>query len=326
MKRPQTLAPQLQRKGRSGWLGIFALLAVFPLQAEDSAHWLERMSQAGREQSYHGSYVYERPGVFTTQDIWRAVGEAGVRERLLQTAGRYREWVRHDGQLVCSTAPAHAAASEPDDTPYTALDTRQLARWYNVRILGATRIAARPVTVVAVDPRDGFRYAHELYIDNETGLMLKSLLIDDNRELLERFQFAAISFDPAVARAGLEPARSCRETVAELPADAGQAAGLEPGWLPPGFALDARRGAGGPVTAQTYTDGLASFTLFVDPLGQGSLAEDMRAQLGPTVVVSRHLMAGEQLLLVTVVGEIPPRAAERVVESLGNQVEAGAGP
>lgn len=318
-----------QLKGMLGRLGLAALFIAPPLWAEDSSHWLERMAQAVLDQSYHGSYIYERSGIFTTQDIWRQVGEDGIRERLLQTAGRQQEWVRHNGQLVCATNPALADSRNPNSVSPLTIDTGQLAEWYTLRMLGGTRIASRPVTVIAVQPKDAFRYAHELYIDNETGLMLKSLLVDDGRQLLERFQFASITFDEKSYLQGLEPSASClpmefteSNAQAEVPR-------WQPAWLPPGFSLSghARQASGSPetvISSQIYTDGLASFTLFVEPLGRDSLAEDLRAQLGPTVAVSRRLMTPDNLFLATVVGEIPPRAAERIAESLGQAV-AGAG-
>lgn len=312
-------------KGILRWSGLAALLMVPQLWAEESGRWLDRMAAAAQEQSYHGSYVYERVGIFTTQDIWRQVDENGVHERLLQTAGRQQEWVRHNGQLVCATAPTLADSSNSGSVARLAIDSKQLAEWYNLRVLGGTRIAARPVTVIAVQPKDAFRYAHELYIDNETGLMLKSLLVDDHKELLERFQFATISFEKTAYRAGLNPSSSCLDMEISTLTNDAELSFWEPAWLPPGYIPGARqmqkqRDSETFITAQTYSDGLGSFTLFVERLGKESLAEDLRAQLGPTVAVSRRLMTADNLFLATVVGEIPPRAAERIAESLGQSV------
>lgn len=302
------------------------LLTAGPLLADDSARWLEMMNQAVQEQSYHGSYVYERSGIFTTHDIWRQVTPEGVEERLLQTAGRHQEWLRRDGELVCASTPAYSQARGPGSAP-SGLDIRQLTDWYSLRTLGSTRIASRPVTVIAVHPKDGFRYAHELYIDNETGLVLKSLLVDDNRELLERFQFATISFEREAYESGLKPTSSCLPVDALPARDDAAVPFMEPAWLPPGFSLAQRqvqsiRGNEASLASQVYSDGLASFTLFIEPLGKDSLAEDLRAQLGPTIAVSRRLMTDDDLFLATVVGEIPPRAAERIAESL-SQPAAG---
>lgn len=310
-------------------LGMAALLIAPQLYAEDGGRWLERMAEAVQEQSYHGSYVYERTGVFTTQDIWRQVDDGGARERLLQTAGRPQEWLRQDGQLVCTTSSDLKRSRSPGRTSPPMIDSEQLADFYSMKVYGETRIAKRPVTVVAVQPKDGFRYAHELYIDNETGLMLKSLLVDEQRELLERFQFAAISFDEPAYKAGLEPSSSCLEVaITEIPVDADMPF-WEPAWLPPGFTLSHRevqtlRDSDALVTSQIYSDGLASFTLFVEPLGRDSLAEDLRAQLGPTVAVSRRLLTDDALFLATVVGEVPVRTAERIADALSEAVTGAA--
>ena len=302
-------------------LGLAALLVVPQAGAEEGGRWLERMARAVEEQSYHGSYVYERTGMFTTQDIWRQVDGSGSRERLLQTAGRHQEWLRHDGQLVCTTSSDLKRSRSPGRSTPPAIDSQRLADLYSMKVYGETRIASRPVTVLAVQPRDGFRYAHELYIDNETGLMLKSLLVDDKRELLERFQFARISFDESDYQSGLEPSSSCLEvTISDIP-DEPESSFLQPAWLPPGFSLSYRDvqtmlDSEERITSQVYSDGLASFTLFIEPLGGDSPAEDLRAQLGPTVAVSRRMMAADNHFLATVVGEVPARTAERIADSL----------
>lgn len=308
-----------------GWSGLSALLLAPNLGAEESTLWLERMVQAGREQSYQGAYVYERSGIFTTHNIWRKVSDGSAHERLLQTAGRHQEWVRRDGQLTCATTISQGSVHQ--GTPELNTDPAQLVDWYGLRVLGNTRIASRPVTVISLQPRDAFRYAYELYLDNETGLMLKSLLVDERRELLERFQFAAISFDDPAGE-DLAPTTACLEldTADSLSTDLVNF--WEPAWLPPGFVLGHQqvqtlKDVESRITAQIYTDGLARFTLFVEPLGKDSLAEDLRAQLGPTVAVSRRLMAADNFYLATVVGEIPPVTAERIVESLNESI-AGA--
>jgi sigma-E factor negative regulatory protein RseB len=50
-------------------------------------------------------------------------------------------------------------------------------------VLENSRVANRPVTVIAVKPRDPFRHAYELYLDLEAGLLLQSLLINDSGTL-----------------------------------------------------------------------------------------------------------------------------------------------
>jgi len=64
-----------------------------------------------------------------------------------------------------------------------------------------------------------------------------------------------------------------------------------------------------------YDDGLSRFSVFLEPLN-GASVTDARAQLGPTVAVSRHLTTPGGDIMVTVVGEIPIGTAERIALSM----------
>jgi sigma-E factor negative regulatory protein RseB len=64
-----------------------------------------------------------------------------------------------------------------------------------------------------------------------------------------------------------------------------------------------------------YDDGLARFSVFLEPLN-GAKATDARTQLGPTAAVSRRLTTPKGDVMVTVVGEIPIGTAERIALSM----------
>src|SRR5690606_31964475 len=66
---------------------------------------------------------------------------------------------------------------------------------YNIRVRGLERVAGRVAIVLQVVPRDNNRFGYFLSIDRETGLLLKSLLFDEQLRMLEQFQFVEIDFD-----------------------------------------------------------------------------------------------------------------------------------
>lgn len=298
---------------------MFAVLFGAPMaMAGEAQNWLARMTEAAGEQSFHGAFVYERTGSFTTHEIWRQVDdEEVVTERLVQTDGAYQEWLRRNGKLVCATTNGAVIASQEATQAISQPDL--LEEWYDLQVLGATRVASRPVTVVSVAPRDAHRYAYEFYLDSDTGLLLKSLMVNERQALLERFQFATFDLDTAASQA-VVPGAGCSEVVGTQAETVVPNSQWQPTWLPPGFAEGQRaqllNEGDGQVISQVYTDGLARFTLFIEPLSEEHQAEDLRAQLGPTVAVSRKLNLAEGLFLATVVGEIPPPTAERIVGSL----------
>lgn len=313
-------------------LSIALLLSaalVQPAFAEEAGDWLVRLAKADQQQRFHGTFIYERNGSFSTHRVWRQLDADGkMNERLLQLDGAEQEILKVDGRVRCVAGGMADQVEGAAFWPSRSLDTARLQSFYELKIGGRSRIAGRPAVVVLMAPRDQHRYGFELHLDQETALPLKSLLLNEKGLLLERFQFA--EFDPSAEfdSAALVPGKACQPVRArEEPTSVD--AGWHAQWLPPGFELSGvveRKGTDdAPVIFMTYADGLARFSIFVESLN-GSLVEDARHQLGPTVVVSRRVTAPEGDYMITVVGEIPFGTAERVAVSLSADVGVSVGP
>lgn len=302
---------------------VVALLAglALPVQADqpadgDVAGWLVRMAAAERGQSYQGTFVYERNGSFSSHGIWHRVEANGqVRERLLQLDGPAQEVLRIDGRPQCvSGAPAEqlVAAAPLAMRPLAAA---QLAGHYQLRHVGESRVAGRRAVVLLMLPRDRHRYGFELHLDRLTGLPLKSLLLGEQGQLLERLQFTQMDTLTPLGEQALSPSVACLPIVATAAAPVATRR-WHAGWLPAGFSLLATHERRDPDSGMVlswllFADGLARFSVFIDPL-QGEAPAAARTQLGPTVVLSRPMPTAAGEFMVTVVGEIPPGTAERV--------------
>ncbi|TIH06621.1 MucB/RseB C-terminal domain-containing protein [Pseudomonas leptonychotis] len=297
---------------------------ALPVAADEGAALLQRLADAERTQSFQGTFVYERNGSFSTHSVWHRVGEGGaLRERLLQLDGSAQEVLRVDGQVQCASGALADQLIDSQLWPTRALDAEQLGEWYELRVLGKSRVAGRAASVLALVPRDQHRYGIELHLDQQTGLPLKSLLVSDKGQLLERLQFTQLQTDTP-ADSSLEPGAGCRP-VRLQPMQVKAVEAWHSDWLPPGFSLNSvtqRRSPAStePVACQVYGDGLVRFSVFMEPL-RGATVEDVRTQLGPTVVVSRRLKADDGDVMVTVVGEIPLGTAERVALSMRSTAE-----
>lgn len=291
-----------------------------PAIAADAQGWLQRLSQAESRQSFQGTFVYERNGNLSTHSIWRQVEPGGtVRERLLQLDGMPQEMLRVNGQAQCVSGPIASAVVDEQAWPAHGLDAKQIEQWYELRLSGESRVAGRSAVILGLIPRDQHRYGVQLYVDKETGLPLKSLLVNDRGELLERFQFTQLDTADTQPVAVLQPSTNCAP-VRVVKARTPSAESWRSEWLPPGFNLSAVTRQRSPVSADSveclvYDDGLARFSVFLEPLHDASVA-DARNQLGPTAAVSRRLTTDDGDVMVTVVGEIPLGTAERVAMSM----------
>lgn len=302
---------------------LFSSWFALSAHADEAEDWLNRLGRAEQQQSFEGTFIYERNGSFSTHDIWHRVQSGQVRERLLQLDGSAQEVVRLDGRTQCVSGTLVAGlGNSRDASAADVLDPQKLTPFYELTVIGKSRVAGRNAVIISITPRDQYRYGFELHLDRETALPLKSLLLNDQGQLLERFQFTRLNTSVAPSDRDLQPSGECR-TVAvsnsnapEVPAD--QAWHLN--WLPPGFELigsNARRDIQTQSTVDSwmYSDGLARFSVFLESTDGASVTEN-RTQLGPTVAVSRRLNTVDGDMIVTVVGEIPIGTAERIALSV----------
>ncbi|MBV4478963.1 MucB/RseB C-terminal domain-containing protein [Pseudomonas khavaziana] len=301
------------------WLSSWFALSAHADEAQD---WLTRLGRAEQQQSFEGTFVYERNGSFSTHDIWHRVQDGHVRERLLQLDGAAQEALRVDGRTQCVSSVLVAGLASSSDTPSRALDPQKLTQFYELAVIGKSRVAGRNAVIVSISPRDQYRFGFELHLDRETALPLKSLLLNDQGQLLERFQYTRLDTRAVPSDQDLQPGRECSPVavasskVSSTPVT--QVWHLD--WLPPGFqqiSAVTRKDTQTKATVDSlmYDDGLARFSVFLES-AKGADVNETRAQLGPTVAVSRRLNTVEGEMMVTVVGEIPIGTAERIALSV----------
>lgn len=295
---------------------------IVPAHADEAQDWLNRLGKAEQQQSFHGTFVYERSGSFSTHNIWHRVQDGKVRERLLQLDGSAQEVVRIDGHTQCVSGTLVSGLGDSPNSTARVLDPKKLKSWYDLAVIGKSRVAGRAAVIIALTPRDQHRYGFELHLDKETGLPLKSLLLNDKGQLLERFQFTQLNTSEEPSDNDLRPGADCKVVAFNSDkASAVKAAQVwHSDWLPPGFELTNSTAHKDEATktlvnSLMYDDGLARFSVFLEPLN-GAAVSDTRTQLGPTVAVSRRLTTPQGEMMVTVVGEIPVGTAERIALSM----------
>ena len=294
-----------------GWLSMPALAA-------DAEAWMNRFASAEEKQSYVGTFIYERNGSFSSHAVWQAVEGEHTNQRLLQLDGPPAEVLLVDDEVRCASAQLAAQMPAGKGWGNQSLDIESLSQWYDFHLIGDSRVAGRPAAALAVRPKDQHRYGFELHLDQESALPLKSLLLNESGQLLERLQYTHLSVG-AVDPQQLQPGANC-EPVESLPTQAGPKAAWRSDWLPPGFQLldssvRPSPASGEPVSWLSYGDGLASLSIFLEPL-RGATVADARNQMGPTVAVSKRLTTTDGDVMVTVVGEVPLGTAERIALSM----------
>lgn len=298
-------------------------LAVLPAIAlaaapNDATVWLDKMENALKKETYEGIFTYMRGYQFDTIKVVHEYKHHEEIERLVSLNGPRREMIRHGDKVVF----LHEKSDTTDIDqmmplgPFTNAFNENLANYhsfYDFAVVGKDRVAGRPTVKLSITPRNDDRYGYRLWLDKKTGLLLQSHLVNRGR-VLEVFQFSRVDIgDPIKAsefqstmknavESELLPVKGHRRKVAARP-------GWRAGWVPNGFRL---------VSSETpdrllYSDGIATFSVFVDRRKASGLGE-LTTHMGGTVVITRRFKGSAQQ--ITVVGEVPVQTARRVADSV----------
>ncbi len=207
-----------QRRHALGlWLApcalVGALLAADPRPArgaDDPREWLERMNKALATRNYDGTFFHISGGRVETMRIVHRVRSGRVSERLQSLDGSGREFVRANGELTCYLPDQHTVLVEPrqDHGPFLGslpqFDST-VSDFYRIEALPPAHILGRPAKVIAVNPKDQFRFGYRLWLDETTAMPLKTQLCDSRGQVIEQIFFARLDMPENIPDSDLAP-------------------------------------------------------------------------------------------------------------------------
>ncbi|MGD2055826.1 MAG: sigma-E factor regulatory protein RseB domain-containing protein, partial [Gammaproteobacteria bacterium] len=172
---------------------VLLLAATGPLYAQEARQWLDEMSGALQTLDYDGTFVYLHDGKLEAMRIIHQVDDEGEKERLISLTGSAREVVRDNETVTCIMSDSKSVMvgqSRPRQPfPVVPRDVDSLFAYYRIEALGADRIAGNMAQVIAITPRDAYRYGYRFWIDKDSKMLLKSDLNDANGRPIEQVMF-----------------------------------------------------------------------------------------------------------------------------------------
>ncbi len=284
-----------------------------PEANSEALQWLDKMSRSLNQVSYHGVVTYQRGNEeMQVVQVAHSVSGGTSSERMTQLTGQGAEVVRKEHPLDC-VHPGHKLLRLGEDFEAGYCE---ISRNYRFNVSDGQLVAGRKAVRVQIEPSDVYRYGYVMELDRATGLLLKTATIGRGGIVLEKFQFADLSYDePAsagqdvdVSHHAMHPAPSQSGAVTTISHPWGV------NWLPRGFtATDAQSPTSG---RKTFTDGLAVFSVFMEELGREIRPGEGVVREGSTTSYTRGLRLSEQPVLITVVGEVPVNTARMVADSV----------
>jgi len=307
------------------WLYACLLSSLNGYAAEQpSSHdWLKTLAFAGHGTDFSGDFVYQHNNQVETFRISHIVAGDSEYEKVISLDGPKQEIVRHHGQTWCYRN--HKMVQVANQQGYAKFPSRLLENLsdlnslYRVQELAREQVAGYLTQVILLQSVDNFRYSHKIWVHAETGLLLKSAVLDDKKNVLEQYLFTQLKIGADADRAWLASVQADSKALstpkAEVPVEVKSGWGVDA--LPTGFvkAQEIMRPMSkkhAPVIQMMYSDGLSAISVFIEPADDDEDDKEGLSSRGSLnlyqKVVATHLY--------TVVGEVPARTVMQVLDSI----------
>lgn len=304
------------------------VMADTDIRVEDD--WLRKMVNSARHTNYSGTFVYQSGSNLETSRITHLSDGKDEHERLEGLSGERSEVVRRNGQIWCYLGEAKAVVAQRDAArTFPALLPEQiplLRENYSITYGEEDRVAGFKTRSIIFKPRDRMRYTHMMWADNDSGLLLKAVVLDEHEHIIEQYVFTQIKINGDFDRKWIVQPHTHPKDRAVFPKEMAPARSshwdaVESGWrvyfLPEGFKKisEVNRHFNEErlqITHIAYSDGLAGVSVFVEKQSSQSTMKPGLHDMGVSQLFIK-LMDGNVL---TVIGEVPPRTLLQIAESV----------
>lgn len=308
--------------------------------ATDAKQALARMLEAAETLDYQGTFVYIQGHHLEAMEIShradRADDDSGW-QHLSALNGIPREIIVTADSVICvlpgeripCEGVSHRRSSFPISLPR---DLDHLEAYYAFEVQGMDRTASHDTLVISIRPLDEFRFGYQFWVHQDSGMVLRSALIDEKDDVLEQLMFTEFEIRkpgelPAQAprsdiessadQQGSKPPEHTEVSVDSMPVQADDSH-WRVGTLPPGFKkiLHNRHGEAGASSVTEHivlSDGLATVSVFLEALGpSGKPVLDGFSRMGAMNAFG-FTRDDHQAM---VVGEVPEEAVRAIAAAL----------
>ncbi|KAG0162927.1 hypothetical protein DFQ28_006168 [Apophysomyces sp. BC1034] len=307
-----------------------------PLVARrDAASWLSRIHQAAQRESYEGIFVYQRDSVVQSSSITHFADHGeGEYEKRESLDGKPRRMLRRNDDVYTFVPERKLCVFErrqsKDSFPaLLSASSERVLSVYDPRMLDTDRVAGLDATVMELRPKDALRYTYKLWVDQNTGLLLRKQTLDSDGRVLEQVAFSQVRLgvkaDSNALAQAIRTASGCVRPPAE-PVDM-EVAGWQLPTQVPGFRkvrelrrpMAARDPSASPIPVDqaVFSDGLCAISIFVEPFERNSRKEEGSGASGAThMLVKRH---GDYW--ITALGEVPLATLQQFSSAIKYKVQ-----
>jgi sigma-E factor negative regulatory protein RseB len=301
-----------------------------PLPPAQARAWLERIHTAAHASNYQGVLVFSAQGRLSSARVAHFSVRSQSYERVEMLDGPMRMSFRHNDRVLTLWPHNRIAVLEERDPRQASLRQTiepRAADQYQMREQGFDHVAGRDAVVLLLTPHDEQRFAQRLWIDKQSGLMLRTDVLDAQQRVLESSAFSEVEIGvKAKPQSVLQPMTKLDGYRRITPAHTSTQLDAE-GWsmqtTVAGFTLASCTqrtldpASSTPATAPTlqavFSDGLTHVSVFVERYDVNRHRQALTTSVGATHTLMQR--KGDNWW-VTVVGDVPAGTLVQFYESL----------
>ena len=296
-------------------------------ETESAKLWLEQLSKSLRELNFTTSFVVVKNNQAEPYHWLHGVGENSQELEIFSRLNGPRRDILRQGDIV--------SYIEPEQEPYSIIsnhvqspiptifrgDFSELEDNYRFISVGRSRVLGRVAQLVRIVAKDKYRFSYWLWLDQETGLLLKMAILTRQGLLLEQIQFTHIEVSEQLSESLVQFQSTELPEIIKLNNQLkNRVLAWKVDWLPQGFAViksnqhnlnSHNQGENKAVEFMLFSDGLVEISVYVN-LSQENFRAPEYASDGATMVFN-HIVQGIE---VGIVGDIPLATAKKIAESI----------
>ena len=314
---------------------FYILLLFFPaiaLSNENSddnlRDWLNAITTSGLEHSYEGTFVYRCNAQIIAMKIVHSADGRREQEKITSLNGPTHQIVQEGRSLTSSFKGSTKLVLQGQPSADSLLGRAPnldeiLNAHYQVSAKGKDRVAGRETRILHIVPNDQYRYGYDLWLDKQTGLVLRSDMVDRAGHIIEQVMFTDISLiDYEQAQAQI---KASNDGVAEEVKSSEGDLSASAKWLteaqPAGFVLTEHYIKPASEVQVQYehmvlSDGLASVSVFIEKVSPNSESLVGQKKMGAVNAFGRVVSDYQ----VTVVGDVPAVTVELIAQSVRSEL------
>lgn len=305
---------------------LLTLGQSYAADGQTNLNWLKTAAFAGHQTEYSGIFVYQFGNRLETSRITHFIEADSEYEKIESLDGPKREIIRHHGQVWCYVNHKMVQVdSQQGRSGFPSLLSDELSALsgnYEIKDAGLGSVAGYQAQVLLFQPKDNLRYAHKLWVNTDTGLLLKASVLGEKNQVVEQYAFTQLKIGGDLDRSSImlsNPPNKVGPSQAKVGENA--AVAFTSGWvvdaLPAGFkklteVQRPMRGKHAPVTQLVFSDGLSAISVFIELADADE--DDVEGLTSRGAVNIYHKVIDKHLY--TVVGEVPPRTVMQVLDSI----------